>query len=276
MLEPPQGDHLMVPISDKEVAYYATFITGHPDADPGPQHLAAARAVLEGLAKDDRLIEAPTWVAPKPPTQSAQTDRPTGASFRTFEEAELLGAYPLARLWSDTMRLPVDIPAETARKAGVAVRTVEHDLDEVAVMAALASWLRRWLPISMHRALLRGASIEEVAAASGVEFREATRMWREWSDGQRHLQREMPHLPDHTAEHDRVDELIRSAAHDRTLPRPVGNLRLRVPPAMDEPHGYENCGCCQAQDYEAPDDGEEPLDVACVNCGHSPEEHEPA
>lgn len=46
----------MVPISDKEVAYYATFITGHPEVAPDPQHLAAARAVLEGLAKDDRLV----------------------------------------------------------------------------------------------------------------------------------------------------------------------------------------------------------------------------
>ncbi len=43
-------------ITDKEVAYYATFITGHPEAEPGPQHLAATRAVLGGLAKDDRLI----------------------------------------------------------------------------------------------------------------------------------------------------------------------------------------------------------------------------
>lgn len=42
-------------ITDKEVAYYATFITGHPEAAPEPQHLAAARAVIEGLAKDGRL-----------------------------------------------------------------------------------------------------------------------------------------------------------------------------------------------------------------------------
>lgn len=150
--------------------------------------------------------------------------------YRTFEEAELLGGYPLALLWSDPMRLPVDVPAEAAQKAGIPVRTMEHDLDEVAVMAALAAWLRRWLPISMHRALLRGASIEEVAAAAGVEFREATRMWREWSDGQRNLQREMP---DRIAEYNRVDELVHSAAHDRTLPRPVGHIRLRVQQTTD-------------------------------------------
>lgn len=51
-----EGDRLMLPISDKEVAYYATFITGHPEAAPESQHLAATRAVLEGLAKDDRLV----------------------------------------------------------------------------------------------------------------------------------------------------------------------------------------------------------------------------
>lgn len=42
--------------TDKEVAYYATYITGHPEVAPDPQHLAATRAVLGGLAKDDRLI----------------------------------------------------------------------------------------------------------------------------------------------------------------------------------------------------------------------------
>jgi len=45
----------VIGVSDKEVAYYATFITGHPEVEPEPQHLAATRAVLEGLAKDDRL-----------------------------------------------------------------------------------------------------------------------------------------------------------------------------------------------------------------------------
>lgn len=45
----------MASISDKDVAYYATFITGHPEAEPDPRHLAATRAVLEGLAKGGRL-----------------------------------------------------------------------------------------------------------------------------------------------------------------------------------------------------------------------------
>lgn len=42
--------------------------------------------------------------------------RSTRTGYRTFEEAELLGAYPLARLWGDPARLPVDVPAEAAQK----------------------------------------------------------------------------------------------------------------------------------------------------------------
>lgn len=32
----------------------------------------------------------------------------------------------------------------------------------------------------------------------------------------------------------------------------------------------EDCGCCEINDYAEPEDENE---TACVNCGHSPEEH---
>ena len=41
------------------------------------------------------------------------------------------------------------------------------------------------------------------------------------------------------------------------------------------PIGYEVCGCCEINDYEEPT-GDDETDVACVTCGHSPEEHQPA
>jgi hypothetical protein len=34
----------------------------------------------------------------------------------------------------------------------------EHHLEELALMTASAEWLTRWQPISMHRALLAGAT----------------------------------------------------------------------------------------------------------------------
>ena len=43
-----------------------------------------------------------------------------------------------------------------------------HRLEEPALMTVAAEWLTRWQPISMHRALLAGASPEQVAEAAGT------------------------------------------------------------------------------------------------------------
>ncbi len=136
-----------------------------------------------------------------------------------FSDAEGKSPYSLARAW--------------VASALVDTETPEAHLDKLATMAALTAWLTRWLPIHIHRALLAGASVEEVADAAGVEFAEATRLWRQWSDGQYALQEAMPTLPDKTAEYDLVDDLIRRAAYDRNRSNPVGNLRL-TPPTVQE------------------------------------------
>ncbi len=44
----------------------------------------------------------------------------------------------------------------------------EHHLEELALMTVSAEWLTRWQPISMHRALLAGATPDQVAAAAGA------------------------------------------------------------------------------------------------------------
>lgn len=83
---------------------------------------------------------------------------PSGVSDRpvTFEAAEALGGFELARQWAD--RTAWAWPGkETAR---------DH-LAELAYMSALAAWLRRWQPIQIHRALLAGVRPEEVATALG-------------------------------------------------------------------------------------------------------------
>lgn len=144
-----------------------------------------------------------------------RTGRTEADMFRTFDEAKQESAYNLARQWLDLTFRFEDLSAAS-------------ELDEVAVMAALASWLTRWLPIHIHRSLIAGASIEEVAAAAGIEFSEVTRRWREWSDGQRQLQLTNRGTVDLSDEYDRVSELIRRAAYDRNLPRPKGNLRIQT------------------------------------------------
>src|ERR1700755_2518649 len=96
----------------------------------------------------------------------------------TYGEAANVNEYTLARRWADLTRVPLH--SELGRGA-------EHDLDEVATMSVLADRFRGWIPLGMHRAMLHGASLNQVAAAAGVAPVEAAAMWREWADGQLHL-----------------------------------------------------------------------------------------
>jgi len=63
----------------------------------------------------------------------------------------------------------------------------EQHLDELALMTVAAEWLTRWQPISMHRALLAGATPDQVAKAAGTSVRRMYEQWKQWADGQRHL-----------------------------------------------------------------------------------------
>ena len=60
----------------------------------------------------------------------------------------------------------------------------EHHLEELALMTASAEWLTRWQPISMHRALLAGATPDQVAEAAGTSVRRMYEQWKQWADGQ--------------------------------------------------------------------------------------------
>lgn len=44
-------------------------------------------------------------------------------------------------------------------------------------MSALARWLVRWQPIQLHRAILAGTGLEEVAAALGGGIDDAFGLW---------------------------------------------------------------------------------------------------
>ena len=91
----------------------------------------------------------------------------------TFNEAEDLGAFELARQWADR----VSWPALDCSAAG--------ELAELAYMSALTRWLARWLPIHIHRAILVGAEPEGVAVALGESVAEAFARWHSWATGQR-------------------------------------------------------------------------------------------
>jgi hypothetical protein len=91
----------------------------------------------------------------------------------TFRAAEDLGPFELAQLWSDRTAWPID------------ERTQYDELAELAIMSALATWLRRWRPIAIHGAILAGARPEAVAGALGEGVEVAFDRWREWALRQR-------------------------------------------------------------------------------------------
>lgn len=93
----------------------------------------------------------------------------------TFRAAEELGAFELAELWADRTAWPID------------ERAAYDELAELAVMSALARWLRRWQPIAIHSAMLAGARPEAVAGALGDSLGTTFQRWHRWAIQQREL-----------------------------------------------------------------------------------------
>ncbi|MFP5372405.1 MAG: hypothetical protein ACLGI3_16880 [Actinomycetes bacterium] len=100
------------------------------------------------------------------------TDHTAPDALTTHDAAVQLGAYPLARRWLERPR-----PDNNATGA----------LDHLAVMAGLRTWLTRWLPLQVHEAVQNGATLDQVAAATGMTVAEVRAHWQEWADGQRAL-----------------------------------------------------------------------------------------
>lgn len=59
-----------------------------------------------------------------------------------------------------------------------------HHLAELALSSAVVAWWTRWRPISVHRAFLSGASLAEVAAATGLSETDAYACWQSWAEAQ--------------------------------------------------------------------------------------------
>lgn len=93
-----------------------------------------------------------------------------------LDTLEGMSPFDLAQLWGDRTAWEL---------AGY--RSVAEELEELAVMSTLASWLMRWSPITMHSALLAGATAAQVAAAAGDTVEVVAERWRQWATGQRHL-----------------------------------------------------------------------------------------
>jgi hypothetical protein len=94
----------------------------------------------------------------------------------TFAEAEQHNAYALL--------IELHEHAMTFDAEGRRPDNPRHHLAELALSSAVLSWWSRWQPISIHRALIAGASLTDVAAAAGTTEAEAYERWSEWATRQ--------------------------------------------------------------------------------------------
>lgn len=97
----------------------------------------------------------------------------------TFTEAEQHNAYALL--------LELHEHATTVATGAERAQDRDHYLGELALSAAVVAWWSRWQPLMMHKALVGGASLQEVAAAAGVTEVEAHHSWSTWAEQQAEL-----------------------------------------------------------------------------------------
>jgi hypothetical protein len=102
--------------------------------------------------------------APTPATNASST------RVLTWLEADKLNPYEAVDRWRrlEPAALHADEP--------------EHHLEELALMTVAAEWLTRWQPISVHRAILAGATPGQVSDAAGMSVRDVYERWQKWAD----------------------------------------------------------------------------------------------
>jgi hypothetical protein len=84
-------------------------------------------------------------------------------------------------------------------------------LRQVALEAVIAERMRVRGTISIHRALLAGASVPEIADVMDASCEQIAERWRSWADGQRHLRQRFPLLGIGQPEYDRAAAVVGSA-----------------------------------------------------------------
>lgn len=138
----------------------------------------------------------------------------TRTLFATYADAAAIGGHQLARRVADQIigHLHDDAPTQ---------------IDQLATIAALRDRLADWLPITIHKALQAGASVEDIGAAVEMRPHEVLHRWRMWADGQKQLNADRPGLGMDPGEYDQVAEIIRRA-----------EAKLPPPPPDDLPEAY--------------------------------------
>jgi hypothetical protein len=89
-----------------------------------------------------------------------------------------------------------------------------YHVRQAALETVIADRMRIRAVISIHRALLAGASMDEIAHVLGSSRADVAQRWRSWADGQRALRAQYPGLGLGLGEYERVAALVENASGD--------------------------------------------------------------
>jgi hypothetical protein len=90
--------------------------------------------------------------------------------------------------------------------------TGDYYVRQAALESVIADRMRVCAVISMHRALLAGVSVDELAHVLGTRHADVAERWRGWADGQRRLNSQCPGLGIGQREYEQVAAALEPAA----------------------------------------------------------------
>jgi len=85
-------------------------------------------------------------------------------------------------------------------------------LRRAALETAIAQRMAARAAVSIHCGLLAGATLAQIADATGMSSMEVTACWRAWADGQRHLGQQCPGLGITEREYQRAAAVVAAGA----------------------------------------------------------------
>jgi hypothetical protein len=134
--------------------------------------------------------------------------------------------------WQAWQALQEDFEAASAAER-VGGGSAAYYVRQAGLETVVAGRMRVWAVISVHRALRAGASVAELAQATGSTCEEVAERWRVWADGQRRLDERWPGLGMSAGEYDRVAAVLAPSSVS-TVDQESGPTLPRDPAAVVE------------------------------------------
>jgi len=90
--------------------------------------------------------------------------------------------------------------------------SADYYLRRAGLESVIARRMADRVVVSIHRGLLAGATLEQIADATGISSAEAAGRWRSWAEGQRRLEQQLPGLGLSERDYRRVGAVIGAGA----------------------------------------------------------------